>query len=134
MPINSVVTYGVLGVECVGLTCVGCRFSLSTIEYFCPRIDRYILFRCESQSAQQVWNVSPLFEEPIGLGSTNEVDNIIHRNGVNIIVETLDFTDPRNIRIISNLFLNLGELTPDVTVSCYNGDTQSKTFNMIGML
>ena len=131
---NSVVTYGVLGVECVELTCAGCRFSLSTTEYFCRGIDRYIHFRCESQLTQQFLNVSPLFEEPVRLGATSEVDNIIHRNGVDIAVDTVDFTDPDNPRIVSNLLLNLGTLAFNVTVSCYNGDMQSKTFNMIGML
>ena len=132
---NSVVTYGVLGVECVELTCAGCRFSLSATEYFCPGIDRYTLFRCESLSNQQIWNVSPLFVEgPVSLGTTREVDSIIHRNGVDIVVDTVDDTDPDNVRIVSNLLLNLGALTSDVTVSCYNGETQSKTFKILGML
>ena len=116
------------------LTCAGCRSNPSATEYFCRDIDRYILFRCESQSLQLIWNVSPLFEEPVRLGPTSEVDNIIHRNGIDIIVDTVDFTDLYNIRIISNLYLNLRKLTSDVTVSCDNEDTQSKTFKMIGML
>ena len=115
------------------LTCAGCRFNLSATEYFCPDIDRYILFRCKSQSTTLTWNVSPLFEEPVQLGTISEVDNIIHRNGIDITVDTVDFSDT-DVQIISNLLLNLGALTSDVTVSCDNGDMQSKTFKMIGML
>ena len=132
--VNSVVTYGILGVECVELTCTGCRSNPSATEYFCPGIDRYILFRCESRSTLLEWNVSPLFEETVTFGPTSKVDNIIHRNGIDIIVDTVDISDSRNIRLISNLLLNLGALTSDVTVSCYNGSAQNKTFNMIGML
>ena len=131
---NSVVTYGVLGVECVELTCAGCRFNPRTTEYFCHGIDRYILFRCDSRSFEQQWNVSPLFEEPVRLGPTSRVDNIIHLDGIDIIVDAVDFTDPDNVQIISNLLLNLGALTSDVTVSCGNGDTQNKTFKILGML
>jgi hypothetical protein len=129
-----VLTFGVLGVECaeyVELTCAGCRFNLSTTEYFCPGIDRYILFRCESLSIQQIWNVSPLFDELVTLGPTSKADNIIHRNGVNIVVDTVDIADAQNVRIISNLLLNLGELTSNVTVSCDNRGTQSKTFKTL---
>ena len=128
---NSVVTYGVLGVECVELTCAGCRFNPIATEYFCHGIDRYIDFRCESQSAQLDWDVSPLFKEPVNLGTLSNVDNIIHNNGVDIIVGTVD---QHNVSIVSNLLLNLGALTSDVTVSCGNGHTKSKTFKIIGML
>lgn len=111
--------------------CGGCQSDINTTEYFCSGSNQYIYFRCESNSFQLIWDVFPLFQTPVILGATSDAENIIRRDSVDILVDTVDLVSPR---IISHLWLNLRELNSDVNVSCSNGQPKWKTLKLLGMI
>ena len=108
-----------LGVSGI-LTCGGCLSGDNDNEYYCRGAERYIYFRCESPIAQLEWNISPLFETIVVLTALAEEDNIIRRGGASIFVDSIDVTSSKS-KIISYLWLNLGEMDSELNVTCLNG-------------
>ena len=102
------------------MTCGGCISDDINNEYYCKGAERYIYFRCESDILQLEWNISPLFETPVTLNALHEEENVIRRGGVSIFVDTIDDTSNES-RIISYLWLNLGEMDSELNVTCING-------------
>ena len=120
-----------VGVSSVELTCGGCESEENAPGYYCHGISRYLSFRCESDSSTLIWNVSPLLEEPVVLGALSTEGNVIRRDGATIIIDTLDFSEDRR-QIISYLWLDLGLLDSDVTVSCSSGHPSTWTMKLLG--
>ena len=123
-----------LGVDSVEVTCTGCYSEENAPEFFCHGVSRYLYFRCETKTnSTLIWNVSPLLQEPVILGPLSPVDNIIRREGITVLVDTVDFAEGRR-HIISYLWLDLGSLNSDVNVSCSNGRLQTKALKLLGKL
>ena len=116
-------------------TCGGCLSGENSTEYFCSGVVRYLYFRCErSGSSTLTWNVSSQgHDELIRLGSESLEENTIQRGPITVYVDTVDFTPGRS-QIVSYLWLNLGLLDSDMTVSCGNGITKMKTLKQLGTL
>ena len=121
------------GVENVEFTCGGCQSTEDSTEYFCSRENRYLYFRCEGTGSSALfWNIiSQDQEEVVALGSLNQEENTIRRGDITVYIDTVDFTNGRSI-IISYLWLNLGLLDSNVTVSCSNGITKRRTLKKLG--
>lgn len=116
------------------LTCGGCKSEESAPEYYCSGADRFLYFRCKTMfdSSTLTWDVSPLLNKPVALGGLSRPDNIIRHEGITVVVDTVDFTEGHN-QIISYLWLDLGLLNSDVTVSCSNGSSEiMKTLKRLG--
>ena len=123
-----------LGVDStVELKCGGCQSGEHSTEYFCTGVPRYLYFRCEgSGSSSLTWNVSSQEQDEIVvLGSQSSEENTIRHGDTTVYVDTVDFTNGRS-QIISYLWLNLGLLDSDVTVSCRNSITRMKTLKQLG--
>ena len=123
-----------LGVDSVmEFTCSGCQSEEDSAEYYCSGEHRYLYFRCEgSGSSSLTWTVSSQDqEERVVLGSQSSEENTIRRGDITVYVDTVDFTNGRS-QIISYLWLDLGLLDSDVTVSCTNGITSMKTLKQLG--
>lgn len=115
------------------LTCDGCEPNDKRIDYYCKGTERYIHFRCKSDTDQLIWNVSPLLSETVVLSGLSAEDNIIRRpGGVNVFVDQVN-NDGSIIEIISYLWFNLETMTSELTVSCDNGDFQEWTLKPLGM-
>ena len=112
------------------LTCGGCESNANNTEYYCMGTERHIYFRCESSTGQLIWNVSPLFQTPIVLNAFSSANNIIRRDGVSVVVDTVDFSQSGESQIISYLWINVQEMGSEMNVSCAYAH---KTFMPIGM-
>ena len=122
-----------LGVDSVEFTCGGCQSGENSPEYICSGEHRYIYFRCEGNgSSSFTWSVSSQgHDELVALGPFSPEENTIRRGDITVYVDTVDFTNGRSI-IISYLWLDLGLLDSDVTVSCTNGNTRMKNLKLLG--
>ena len=116
-------------------TCVGCQSGENFPEYYCSGVPRYLYFRCEGGgSSTLTWTVSSQDqEERVVLGSLNAEENTIQRGNITIYVDTVDFTNGRS-QIISYLWLNLGLLVSDVTVSCEGRFIYTKILKQLGKI
>lgn len=111
------------------MTCGGCRSEDNAPEYYCRGTSRYLYFRCESDSSNLIWNVNPVFQERIILGFLNEKGQIISKEHVTVVVDTIDEDLGK---IISYLWLDLGLLVEDVAVTCSHGQTIRKELKQLG--
>ena len=115
------------------LTCDGCEPNDERIEYYCKGTERHIHFRCQSDTNQLIWDVSPLLSETVSLNGLSPEDNIIRKpGGVNVFVDEVNVGESV-IEIISYLWFNLETVKSELTVSCDNGDFQEWTLKPLGM-
>ena len=124
-----------VGVDSLELTCGGCQSGENSPEYFCRGISHYLYFRCEgSGSSSLIWTVSSQNQdEQVILGFHNSEESTIRRGNITVYIDTVDFTNGRS-QIISYLWLDLGLLASNVTVSCSNGITRTKSLKQLGTL
>ena len=116
-------------------TCGGCKSEEGSPEYFCSGEHRHLYFQCGgSGSSSLIWTVSSQDQkEQVILGFHNSEESTIRRGNITVYVDTVDFTNGRS-QIMSYLWLNLGLLGSDVTVSCSNGITSTKSLKQLGTL
>ena len=113
------------------MTCGGCEFEENRENYYCTGTERSVYFRCISKSGQLIWNVSPMFREPVVLNGLNEEDNVIRQDNVTIFVDTVTSTSGE-VQIISYLWLDVGLFGSELTVECDNGERHNRVFKPIG--
>ena len=92
--------------------------------FYCPEQNQLFYMQCDSSSEAvglQI-NVSPLFSSPVTLNVLSDVNRVIQKGPVSIVILNITLNEDTNSAKFDVLVvLNLTSVDSEVVVTCYDG-------------